>query len=138
MLAPKERLSWLFKSLLWCQKKMIPGMESKQTYYVLHIPYSVYQFWNQCWSFLHSAPLRLITPTNHCAALVRNLPTSIFVRASVSLLTFQTATILAPLQFMNFECCRACRSHVSIATLSCLADSSNMTWPKPSNNIEGS
>ena len=138
MLAPKERLSWLFKSLLWCQKKMVPSMESKQTYYVLHIPYSVYQFWSQCWSSLHLPQLCLITATNHCAALVRNLPTSIFVRVSVSLLTFQTATILAPLWFMNFECCSACRSHVSIATLSCLADSSSMPWPKPSNNIEGS
>ena len=32
-----ETLSWLFKSLLWCHRKVIAGMESKQTYYILHI-----------------------------------------------------------------------------------------------------
>ena len=53
---------------------------------------------------------------NHCKALVRNLPTSILVRASVSLLTFHTSPILAPLWFTNFECCRF--QNFSISTLS--------------------
>ena len=35
-----ETLSWLFKSLLWCQKKVVAGMESEQTYYVFHIPHT--------------------------------------------------------------------------------------------------
>ena len=59
---------------------------------------------------------------NHCAVLVRNLPTSILVRVSASLLTFHTSTILVPLSFTNFECCRF--QNLSISTLS--------------NNIEGS
>ena len=53
---------------------------------------------------------------NHCKALVHNLPTSILVRASVSLLTFHTSPILAPLWFTNFECCRF--QNFSISTLS--------------------
>ena len=45
---------------------------------------------------------------NHCAALVRNLPTSILVCASVSLLTFHThrLIVLATLWFTNFESLR--------------------------------
>ena len=115
--------------LAWNQSRHI-------TYYIFHIQYTNSKI---------SVGLPYIRP--HfvrwhrliiARLLVRNLVTSSLVRASVSLLTFQTATILAPLWFMNFECCSACRSHVSIATLSCLADSSSMPWPKPSNNIEGS
>ena len=65
---------------------------------------------------------------NHYAALVRNLPTSILVRDSVSLLTSHTSTILASLWFTNFKCCRA----------------GSRTFPFPRcrtkllNNIEGS
>ena len=40
---------------------------------------------------------------NHCATLVRNLPTSNLVRAKVSLLTFHTSTIWPPLGFTDFE-----------------------------------
>ena len=36
MLGSFEKLSW---SLLWCQRKMVASMESKQTYYILHISY---------------------------------------------------------------------------------------------------
>ena len=45
---------------------------------------------------------------NHCVALVRNLPTSILVCASVSLLTFHThrLIVLATLWFTNFESLR--------------------------------
>ena len=71
------------------------------TYYIFHIQYTNSEI---------SIGLLYIRPhfvwwhqLNHCAALVRNLPTSIFVRASVSLLTFHTSTILAPLWFTNFE-----------------------------------
>ena len=53
---------------------------------------------------------------NHCAALVRNLPTSISVRASVNLLTFHTSFILAPSWFTNFEHYRF--QNISISTLS--------------------
>ena len=58
---------------------------------------------------------------NHCAALVRNLQTSILVRASVGLLIFHTHTsiILAPLWFTNFESFRF--QNLSVSTLSCLA-----------------
>ena len=75
---------------------------------------------------------------DHRTALVRNLPTSILVCASVCLLTFHThtSTILAPLWFTNFESCGF--QKLSISRLSCLADLSCMAWPKLSNNIEGS
>ena len=53
---------------------------------------------------------------NHCAVLVRNLPTSILVHVSASLLTFHTSTILVPLWFTNFECCWF--HNLSISTLS--------------------
>ena len=53
---------------------------------------------------------------NHCEALVRNLSTSILVRVSLILLTFHKSTILAPLWFTNFECCRF--QNLSISTLS--------------------
>ena len=84
--------------LAWNQNRHI-------TYYIFHIQYTNSEI---------SVGLLYIRPhfilwhrLNHCAALVRNLPTSILVRASVSLLTFHTSTILAPSCFTNFECCRA-------------------------------
>ena len=105
--------------LAWNQNRHI-------TYYIFHIQYTNSEI---------SIGLLYIRPhfvswhrLNHCAALVGNLPPSILVRASVSLLTFHTSTILAPLWFTNFECCRA----------------DSRTFPFPScrtkllNNIEGS
>ena len=96
--------------LAWNQNRHI-------TYYIFHIQYTNSEI---------SIGLLYIRPhfvwsdrLNHCAALVRNLPTSILVCASVSLLTFQTATILALLWFTNFERCRF--QNLSISTLSCLA-----------------
>ena len=75
------------------------------TYYIFHIQYTNSEI---------SIALLYICPhfiwwhrLNHCAALFRDLPTSILVRTSLSLLTFHTSTILAPFCFANFECCRA-------------------------------
>ena len=106
-------------SLAWNQRRHI-------TYYIFHIKstkseISIGPLYIRChfvwWHRL-----------NHCAALVRNLSTFILVRAPVSLLTCHTSTILAPLCFTNFECCRA--------------DSRTFPYPrcrtKLSNNIEGS
>ena len=83
--------------LAWNQNRHI-------TYYVFHIQYTNSEI---------SIGLLYICPhfvwwhrLNHCAALVCNSPTSILVRASVSLLTFHTSTILVPLWFTNFGCCR--------------------------------
>ena len=115
--------------LAWNQNRHI-------TYYILHIQYTNSEI---------SIDLLYIRPhfvwwqrLNHCAALVRNLPTSILVRASVCLLTFHThtSTILVLLWFTNFESCRF--QNLSVSTLSCLVDSSCMTWSKMSSNIEGS
>ena len=104
------------------------------TYYIfiILIPKSVFVFFTFVPHFV------LWHWLNHCAALVRNLPTSILVRASVCLLTFHThaSTILALLWFTNFESCRF--QNLSVSTLSCLVDSSCMTWSKMSSNIEGS
>ena len=68
--------------LAWNQNRHI-------TYYIFHIQYTNSEI---------SIGLLYICPhfvlwhrLNHCAALVRNLPTSILVRASVSLLTFHTS-----------------------------------------------
>ena len=78
--------------LAWNQNRHI-------TYYIFHIQYTNSEI---------SIGLLYICPhfvlwhrLNHCVALVRNLPTSILVRASVSLLTFHThtSTILSPLWF---------------------------------------
>ena len=73
--------------LAWNQNRHI-------TYYIFHIQYTNSKI---------SIGLLYIRPhfvwwhrRNHCTTLVRNLPTSILVRASVSLLTFHTSTILAP------------------------------------------
>ena len=115
--------------LAWNQNRHI-------TYYILHIQYTNSEI---------SIRLLYIRPhfiwwqrLNHCAALVRNLPTSILVRTSVCLLTFHkhTSTILAPLWFTNIESCGFQKP--SISTLFCLADSSCMAWSKLSNNIEDS
>ena len=85
--------------LAWNQNRYI-------TYYIFHIQYTNSEI---------SIGLLYILPhfawsnwLNHCVALVRNLPTSILVRASVSLLTFHTHTsiILVLLWFANFESCR--------------------------------
>ena len=105
--------------LAWNQNRHI-------TYYIFNIKYTNSKI---------SIGLLYIRPhfvwwnrLNYCAALVRNLPTSILVRASVSLFTFHTLTILEPLWFTNFECCRT--------------DSRAFPFPpcrtKLSNNIEGS
>ena len=103
------------------------------TYYIFHIKYTNSEI-SIGLLYIHPRWHRL----NHCAPLVRNLPTSILVGASVSLLTFHThtSTILASLWFMNFESCRF--RNFSISTLSCLADSSCIAWSKLSGNIEGS
>ena len=68
--------------LAWNQNRHI-------TYYIFHIQYTNSKI---------SIGLLYIRPhfvwwhrRNHCTALVRNLPTSILVRASVSLLTFHTS-----------------------------------------------
>ena len=115
---------------------MVRRTESKQTYYVLHIQYTNSEI---------SIVLLYIRPyfvwwgrLNHCVALVRNLPTSILVRALVSLLTFDahTSIILDPLWFTNFESCQF--QSLSISMLSYLADRSCMAWSKLSNNIKGS
>ena len=81
---------------------------------ILHIPYTNSEI---------SIGLLYIRPLivwwhglNHCATLVRNLAISILVRSSVSLLTFHTLTILAPLWFPNFERCRF--HNLFISTLS--------------------
>ena len=42
MLVPRRSCLGYPKVYCDVRKKMVPGMESKQTYYVLHIPYSVY------------------------------------------------------------------------------------------------
>ena len=93
--------------LAWNQNRHI-------TYYIFHIQYTNSEI---------SIGLLYIRPhfvwwhrLNHSAAFARNLPTSISVRASVSLLTFHTSTILAPLWFTNFECCRF--QNLLISTLS--------------------
>ena len=72
--------------LAWNQNRYI-------TYYILHIQYT-----NSV--LVTSTGLLYISPhffwwhqLNHCVSLVRNLPTSILVHASVSLLTFHTHTI---------------------------------------------
>ena len=99
--------------LAWNQNKHI-------TYYIFHIQYTnpkiiiglLYIWPNFVW--WHQL--------NHCSALVRNLSTSILVRALVSLLTFHTWAISASLIFTNFEYCRL--QNLSISTLSCLGDSS--------------
>ena len=82
--------------LAWSQNRHI-------THYIFHIQYSNSEI---------NIGLLYIRPhfvwwhrLNHCGALVRNLLTSILVRASVRLLTFHASTILAPLWFTNFGCC---------------------------------
>ena len=42
MLAPRRSCLGYLKVYCVDKKKMVPGMESKQTYYVFHIPYSIY------------------------------------------------------------------------------------------------
>ena len=123
MLAP--RLSWLFKSLLWCQKKLEWNQNRHNMYYIFHIQYTNSEI---------SIGLFYICPhfvwwhlLNHWAALVRNLQASILVHASVSLLTFHVSTILGPFWFTNFECCRA----VSTFPFP-------RCWTKMLNNIEDS
>ena len=76
MLDSQETLSW---SLLWCQRMMVASMESKQTYYILHISYINSEI---------SIGLAYIRPyfvwsfqLHHCTTLVRNLPTSILMLA---------------------------------------------------------
>ena len=41
MLAPKRRFLGYSKFYCDVRKKIVPGMESKQTYYVINIPYSI-------------------------------------------------------------------------------------------------
>ena len=94
-----ETLSWLFRSLLWCKKKVATGMENRHiTHCILHIPYtntkiSIIGLIYICPHFFWWHRLK-----------IRNLPTSILVLASVvSFLTFNTSTIFAPLWFTNFQ-----------------------------------
>ena len=69
-----ETLSWLFKSLFWCHRKMIARMKPKQTY--LNVISNIFH---------------VLIPT-----LVRTFRISSFVSTAVSLLTFHTSVILAP------------------------------------------
>ena len=64
-----ETLSWLFKSLFWCHRKMVARMKSKQTCYIFHV----------------------LIPTLVCTFRISSL-----VCTAVSLLTFHTSIILAP------------------------------------------
>ena len=115
--------------LAWNQNRHI-------TYYILHIQYTN--------SEIITGPF-YIRPhfvwrerLNHCAALVRNLLTSMLVRALVCLLSFHThtSTLLAQSWFTNFEGCRF--QNFSISMLSCLADSSCMAWSKLSKVLSSS
>ena len=85
--------------LTWNQNRHI-------TYYILHIQYTNSEI-SICLLYIRSHFVwwkRL----NQCAAPVRNLPTSILVRASLCLSVFHThtSTFFAPLCFTNFEGCR--------------------------------
>ena len=64
-----ETLSWLFKSLFWCHRKMVARMKPKQTCYIFNV----------------------LIPT-----LVRTFRISSLVCTAVSLLTFHMSIILAP------------------------------------------
>ena len=103
--------------LAWNQNRHI-------TYYIFHIQYTN----SEISIGLLYIRLHFVWWHQLCAALVRNLLTSILFCASASLLTFHTSTILVPFWFMNFECCRA--------------DSRTFPFPwcrtKLSNNIKGS
>ena len=101
MLAPRR--GCLSYSKVYCdvRKRWFQAWNQNRhiTYYIFHIQYTNSEI---------SIGLLYIRPhfvwwhrLNHCAALVGNLPPSILVRASVSLLTFHTSTILAPLWFTN-------------------------------------
>ena len=92
--------------LAWNQNRHI-------TYYIFHI---------QCTNSKISIGLLYIHPYFDWWHRF-TLATSILVRASVSLLTFQTSTILAILWFTNFECCRFQKFFIS-----CLAETSFMAW----------
>ena len=116
MLGSYETLSW---SLLWCQRKMVASMESKQTYYILHISYTNSEISNGL-SYIRPYFVRWFQ-VHHCATLVRDLPTSILVLAPISLLTFHKSIILilrisSKANFRSF----------SIHDPRCLADSSCM------------
>ena len=83
--------------LAWNQNRHI-------TYYIFHIQYTNSEISvGLLYIRLHFVWWHWL---NHCAVFVRNLPTSILVRASVCLLTFHTSTILVPLWFTKFECWR--------------------------------
>ena len=117
MLAPRRRC--LGYSKIYCDVRKRWLLTWKQhrhfTCYIFHIPCTnseisiAFLYIRRYFVWWH--------PLNHCTTLVRNLPTSILVRASVSLLTFHTSTILAALWFTNFERCRF--QNLSISTLSC-------------------
>ena len=68
-------------------------MESKQTYYILHILYTNSEF-SIVLPYIRSHLNRLLR-FNHCATLVHQLPTLMLVRAAVRLLTFCTSMIFA-------------------------------------------
>ena len=76
---------------------------------------------------------------NHCAALVRKLPTSILMCASVSLLTFHTSSFwrIYGLQTSNAVASKWLDSR-TFTFPRCLADLFCIAWLKLSNNIEGS
>ena len=61
MLAPRRHCPG--HSKVYCDIRKRWLLPWNQTYYVLHISYSIYYFRNQYWSSLHLLPLRLMTPT---------------------------------------------------------------------------
>ena len=123
MLAHSRRC--LSYSKVYCdvRRRRLPAWNQNRhiTYSIFHIPCTNFEmiigFRHLHFVWWHGL--------NHCATLVRNLPTSILVRALVSLLTFHTSTILAPLWFTNFKRCRfRCRFQnlsISFLLLACLA-----------------
>ena len=139
MLAPRR--GCLDYSKFYCdvRKRLFPVWNQKRyiTYCIFHIQYT-----NSEISFdLLYIPHHFVGwhRLNHCAALVRNLQTSILIRASGKFLDipYDTSIIFALLLwFTNFESCRF--QNLSISTLPCLAETSCMAWSKLSNNIEGS
>ena len=128
MLAPRR--GCLGYSKVYCdvrKKCFLAWNQNRQnTYYIFHIQYTYLEI--SIGLFYIRIHFVWCHRLNHCADLVRNLPTSILVPASVSLLTFHRSTILAPFWFTNFEYCKG--------------DSRTFPFPrcltKLLNNIEGS
>ena len=79
--------------VLITQKFILASMKLKQKYYVLNISYTNSEI--SIGRPYIQPTLQLTTRLHHCLSLERNLPTSILVRAMVSLLTFFTSINLA-------------------------------------------